>query len=193
LNSAAVAILTALCDAIDRRPYMRGHGARVGELAELVALRLGWAGTQVRRLRVGARLHDLGKLAVADDVWRKRGRLSEAEREAIRRHPLAGVRLLARQPSLRFAVPLALFHHEHWDGAGYPNGKIGDAIPVEARVLALADAFDAMTTERPYRRALPVQEALAEIDRCAGTQFDPRLARLFVDLWANDRRVAASR
>jgi HD-GYP domain-containing protein (c-di-GMP phosphodiesterase class II) len=187
-----VAILTALCDAIDRRPYMCGHGARVGELAELVALRLGWAGSQLRRLRLGARLHDLGKLSVADEVWRKRGRLNDDEVEAIHRHPVAGVRMLARQPSLHFAVPLALFHHERWDGRGYPSGKLGDAIPLEARLLALADAFDAMTTDRPYRRALPVQEALAEIDRCAGTQFDPRLARLFVDLWASERRVAGA-
>jgi HD-GYP domain-containing protein (c-di-GMP phosphodiesterase class II) len=192
LNLAAVAILTALCDAIDRRPYMDGHGARVGELAELVALRLGWAGSQLRRLRLGARLHDLGKLAVSDDVWRKRGRLTDAEVDAIRRHPLAGVRMLARQPSLRFAVPFALFHHEHWDGGGYPSGRAGDAIPLEARVLALADAFDAMTTDRPYRRALPVHDALAEIERCAGTQFDPQLARLFVELWASERRVAGA-
>jgi HD-GYP domain-containing protein (c-di-GMP phosphodiesterase class II) len=104
-----------------------------------------------------------------------------------------GVRLLARQPSLRFAVPLTLFHHERWDGHGYPRGKAGHAIPLEARVLALADAFDAMTTDRPYRRALPLPDALVEIDRCAGTQFDPRLARVFVELWTSERRVAVSR
>jgi HD-GYP domain-containing protein (c-di-GMP phosphodiesterase class II) len=188
-----VAILTGLCDAIDARPYMRGHGARVSELAEAIALRLGWRDAQLRRLRVGARLHDLGKLAVADEVWRKRGRLTEAEREQIRRHPSAGMRMLARLPAFRFAVPLALFHHERWDGNGYPRGKAGDEIPLEARVLAVADAFDAMTTERPYQHALATEMALAEIDRCAGTQFDPRLARIFVDLWVGEHARVASR
>jgi HD-GYP domain-containing protein (c-di-GMP phosphodiesterase class II) len=187
-----VAILTGLCEAIDGRPYMRGHGSRVSELAETLALRLGWRSGDLHRLRVGARLHDLGKLAVADDVWRKRERLTDDEVTAIRRHPAAGMRMLARQPELRFAVPLALFHHERWDGRGYPCGKAGCAIPVEARVLALADAFDAMTTDRPYQCALPPEDALAEIDRCAGTQFDPRLARVFVGLWADERQAAGA-
>jgi HD-GYP domain-containing protein (c-di-GMP phosphodiesterase class II) len=184
-----VAILTGLCEAIDGRPYMHGHGSRVSELAVTLAIRLGWDGAELRRLRVGARLHDLGKLAVADDVWRKRERLTDAEVEAIRRHPAAGMRMLSRQPQLRFAVPLALFHHERWDGRGYPRGKAGEAIPVEARVLALADAFDAMTSERPYQPALEPEAALAEIDRCAGTQFDPHLARIFVGLWVDARRA----
>jgi HD-GYP domain-containing protein (c-di-GMP phosphodiesterase class II) len=187
-----VAILTALCEAIDDRPYMRGHGARVSELAAAIALRLGWGGEQLRRLRVGARLHDLGKLAVSDDVWGKRGRLSDADVAAIQRHPAAGMRLLTRLPELWFAVPLTLFHHERWDGGGYPRGRAGAAIPLEARVLALADAFDAMTSDRPYQRALAPEDALAEIDRCAGTQFDPRLARIFVGLWTDERRLAGA-
>ena len=177
-----MAILAGLCEAIDARPYMRGHGARVSALAEALALQLGWGDDQLRRLRVGARLHDLGKLAVADEVWRKRDRLTDGEVKQIRRHPLAGMRLLARQRAFRFAVPLALLHHERWDGAGYPCGRAGKEIPLEARVLAVADAFDAMTTHRPYRPALSPERALTEIERCAGTQFDPRLARMFVDL-----------
>jgi HD-GYP domain-containing protein (c-di-GMP phosphodiesterase class II) len=188
-----VAILAGLCEAIDGRPYMRGHGARVSELAEAIALRLGWGDAELRRLRVGARLHDLGKLAVADEVWRKAGPLTDEEVKEIRMHPSAGMRMLARLPAFHFAVPLALFHHEWWDGSGYPRGKAADAIPLEARVLAVADAFDAMTTERPYRPALATESALAEIDRCAGSQFDPRVARIFVELWAGERARVASR
>jgi HD-GYP domain-containing protein (c-di-GMP phosphodiesterase class II) len=186
-------MLAALCEAIDARPYMRGHGERVCELAEAIAFRLGWSSARLRRLRVGARLHDLGKLSVADEVWRKPGRLSEFELAEVRRHPAAGMRLLAHLPDFRFAVPLALFHHERWDGDGYPCGKAGDAIPLEARILAVADAFDAMTSPRTYRPPVPREQALAEIDRCAGSQFDPEVARLFVETLSRDelRAVAA--
>jgi len=174
-------MLAGLCEAIDARPYMEGHGSRVSRLAEAIALRLGWGAGRIRRLRIGALLHDVGKLAVADSVWGKAERLSEAEFAAIRRHPAAGMRILARQPDFRFAIPYVLFHHEHWDGGGYPCRRRGDEIPLEARVLAVADAFDAMTSPRPYRPALPVREALAEIERCAGTQFDPVVAGVFVE------------
>jgi HD-GYP domain-containing protein (c-di-GMP phosphodiesterase class II) len=177
-----VAILPGLCDAIDRRPYMRGHGSRVSELAETIALRLGWGGAQLRRLRVGARLHDLGKLAVADEVWLKEGRLTDPELAQIRRHPASGMRMLARLPDFRFVVPITLFHHERWDGRGYPSGRAAEEIPVEARLLAVADAFDAMTSPRPYRRPIGPVAALLEVERCAGTQFDPAIAAAFVDL-----------
>jgi HD-GYP domain-containing protein (c-di-GMP phosphodiesterase class II) len=177
-----VAIVAALCEAIDARPYMRGHGARVSLLAEAVAVRLGWGGERLLRMRVGARLHDLGKLAVADDLWDKRGRLTEREFGEIRRHPAAGARLLARHPDFRFTIPYVLFHHERWDGRGYPSGKAGHRIPLEARLLAIADAFDAMTSPRVYAPPIPTDDALAEIDRCAGTQFDPIVAGVFLEL-----------
>ena len=92
------------------------------------------------------------------------------------------MRILARQPDFRFVIPYVLFHHEHWDGGGYPCRRRGDEIPLEARVLAVADAFDAMTSPRPYGPPLPIDEALAEIDRCTGTQFDPLVAGVFVEL-----------
>jgi len=175
-------MLAGLCEAIDARPYMEGHGSRVSRLAEAIALRLGWGAGRIRRLRIGALLHDVGKLAVADSVWGKAERLSEAEFAAIRRHPAAGMRILARQPDFRFAIPYVLFHHEHWDGGGYPSRRRGDAIPLEARVLAVAAAFDALTSPRPYGPPLPASEALAEIHRCAGTQFDPVVAGVFIEL-----------
>jgi HD-GYP domain-containing protein (c-di-GMP phosphodiesterase class II) len=186
-------MLAGLCEAIDARPYMRGHGARVGELAEAIALRLGWGAGRIRRLRIGALLHDVGKLAVADPIWHKAERLTEQEFDAIRRHPAAGMRILARQLDFRFAIPQVLFHHERWDGRGYPARRGGEAIPLEARVLAVADAYDAMTSPRPYRPALPPLEAVAEIDRCAGSQFDPVVAGVFVELSADEAPRPAAR
>jgi HD-GYP domain-containing protein (c-di-GMP phosphodiesterase class II) len=161
---------------------MRGHGERVSALCEAVAVRLGWSSDRVRCLRLAARLHDVGKLSVSDAVWHKPGRLSDDELAEVRRHPTAGAKMLARFPEFRFAVPYVLFHHERWDGAGYPSGKAGPAIPLEARILAVADAYDAMTSPRSYRGPLDHDAALDEIEACAGTQFDPVVASVFVEL-----------
>ena len=106
-------------------------------------------------------------------MLRKEGRLDDGELAQIREHPKIGVRILLGLAALREAIPYVLYHHERWDGDGYPSGKAGEEIPIEARVLAIADAFDAMTSDRPYRTALSRDEALAEVERCAGTQFDP--------------------
>jgi HD-GYP domain-containing protein (c-di-GMP phosphodiesterase class II) len=188
-----VAILSVLSGAIEARdPYTRGHAARVTVLAEAVARRLGWSEERLAGLRVGGPLHDVGKLAVSDAVLRKAGRLEEHELAEIRKHPKAGARLLLRVAALRVAIPYVLYHHERWDGTGYPTGKAGDEIPVEARVLAIADAFDAMTNDRPYRRALSQAEALAEVERCAGTQFDPQIAQVFIELFEEAELASAA-
>jgi putative nucleotidyltransferase with HDIG domain len=178
-------MLSVLTRAIEARdPYTRGHSARVTALAEEVARRLGWSVEQLTALRIGGPLHDIGKLAVSDDVLRKEGRLDPEELDQIREHPTIGARILLRMAALREAIPYVLYHHERWDGNGYPSGKSGEEIPVEARVLAVADAFDAMTSDRPYRRALSRTQALAEVERCAGTQFDPEIARVFLEVFA---------
>jgi putative nucleotidyltransferase with HDIG domain len=177
-------MLSVLTGAIEARdPYTRGHSARVTALAEEVALRLGWSEQRLASLRIGGPLHDIGKLAVSDEVLRKEGRLDDGELAQIREHPKIGARILLRMAALREAIPYVLYHHERWDGDGYPSGKAGEEIPIEARVLAIADAFDAMTSDRPYRRALSRGEALAEVERCAGTQFDPDIARVFLELF----------
>ena len=178
-----MALLAVLCEAIEARPYERGHGERVTALAEQIALRLGWSGERIATLRVGARLHDVGKLVVSERVLRKTGRLRDGEYAHIREHPAAGVRIIEPFECFSAAVPYVLYHHERWDGGGYPTGRRGAEIPIEARVLAVADAFDAMTSPRPYRRRLSTQAALAELDRCAGTQFDPDVVRIFLELW----------
>ncbi|MDX6491732.1 MAG: hypothetical protein QOD43_1977 [Gaiellaceae bacterium] len=190
-------MLSMLSRAIEARdPYTRGHSTRVTELAEAVAQRLGWSEERIASLRVGGPLHDIGKLAVSDEVLCKEGRLDDDELAQIREHPKIGAKLLLRVTSLREAIPYVLYHHERWDGTGYPSGKAGEEIPVEARVLAIADAFDAMTSDRPYRSALSREEALAEVERCAGTQFDPKIARVFLEVFGETEaelpRAAAS-
>jgi putative nucleotidyltransferase with HDIG domain len=186
-------MLSVLSGAIEARdPYTRGHSARVTALAEAVARRLGWNQERLASLRIGGPLHDIGKLTVSDEVLRKEGRLDPSELEEIQKHPKAGAKILLRMSTLREALPYVLYHHERWDGTGYPSGRAGEAIPLEARVLAIADAFDAMTSDRPYRRALTHREAVAEVKRCAGTQFDPEIARVFLELFARTELPAAS-
>jgi putative nucleotidyltransferase with HDIG domain len=181
-------MLAMLSRAIEGRDaYTRGHSARVTELALAVARRLGWSEERLASLRVGGPLHDIGKLGVSRDVLGKKGRLDDAEFAQIREHPKIGARILLRVAAFREALPYVLYHHERWDGNGYPTGKAGEEIPVEARVLAVADAFDAMTSDRPYRRALTRRQALAEVERCAGTQFDPRIARVFLEVFGEER------
>jgi len=190
-----VSTLASLSAAIEARdPYLRGHSSRVTAYAEALARRIGWAGQKIEELKLGGSLHDVGKMSVAEHILRKPGPLTDAEATALRRHPAEGVRLIAGIERFRPALPYVLFHHERWDGAGYPTGRRGREIPVEARILAVADAFDAMTSDRPYRPALSHDEALAEVERCAGTQFDPQIARIFLELFgeAEELRAAAS-
>jgi HD-GYP domain-containing protein (c-di-GMP phosphodiesterase class II) len=185
LKIAIVSTLASLSAAIEARdPYLRGHSARVTAYAEALARRLGWTGQKLDELRLGGSLHDVGKMSVPEHVLRKPGPLAPAEAAALRRHPAEGVRLIAGIERFRPALPYVLFHHERWDGDGYPTGRAGRAIPVEARILALADAFDAMISTRPYRPALPLDHALAEVEHGAGTQFDPDLADVFLDTWS---------
>ncbi|MDQ3778252.1 MAG: HD domain-containing protein [Actinomycetota bacterium] len=178
-------VLFGLSQAIEARdPQAHGHSHRASALAEIVARRLGWGGSRLAALRLGGLLHDVGKLSVDAAVLRKPGSLDEVERRAIRKHPLAGARLIRRYPALRPALPYVLFHHEWWDGGGYPSGRSREQIPLGARILAVADAFDAMTSTRTYRPALSVDLALVEVRRCAGTQFDPSVVHAFLACWA---------
>ena len=178
-------VLTALSQAIEARdPYTRGHSTRVSVIAEVIARRLGWRSSRLAALRLGGLLHDVGKLSLDSAVLHKRGPLDERERVEVRRHPVVGAKLIRPFANLRPALPYVLFHHERWDGAGYPSGRSCEQIPAGARILALADAFDAMTSTRPYRTALPLDRALGEVRDCAGSQFDPAVVRAFLAAWA---------
>jgi putative nucleotidyltransferase with HDIG domain len=180
-------MLVALAEVVEARdPFARGHAARVTALAEAAAGRLGWSQEQMRRLRLGALLHDIGKLAIEVDVLCKVTALTSEEKAQIRCHPQVGARMLEHVVGAEAALPCVLFHHERWDGRGYPFGRAGEDIPVEARLLAIADAFDAMTSQRPYRATLEPRQALDELATCAGSQFDPRLTWVFAELFESD-------
>jgi HD-GYP domain-containing protein (c-di-GMP phosphodiesterase class II) len=179
-----MALLLALSKAIEARdPYALGHAARVTGFAEAIAARLDWDRERRHVLRLGGVLHDVGKLAVPEELLCKPGPLTSRERAEIRKHPRAGATIVWSVASLRAAIPGVLFHHERWDGSGYPTGREAEEIPAEARILAVADSFDAMTSDRPYRSPVSEEDALAEIERCAGRQFDPEAARAFVEAW----------
>jgi HD-GYP domain-containing protein (c-di-GMP phosphodiesterase class II) len=177
-------MLVSISRALEQRDGQLGHGARVSALAEPVALRLGWERQRVRSLRTAAPLHDIGKVKVPSQVLSKPGPLTLEERREMQRHPQAGAQLVLPLRRFHDALPYVLFHHERWDGGGYPAGLRGRSIPAEARILAVADSFDAMISERAYRPPLSHSEALAEVERGAGTQFDPLVAELFVEVWA---------
>jgi putative nucleotidyltransferase with HDIG domain len=152
--------------------------------AQAMARRIGLDKERVSILRQGALLHDVGKLAVPSSVLLKRGPLSEVEVGQMRRHPAAGARMLETLGAPATILPVVLHHHERWDGAGYPAGSRGEEIPLEARVLCIVDSFDAMTSTRPYRAPRRPDEAWDELQRCAGTQFDPELVEAFAEAWA---------
>jgi HD-GYP domain-containing protein (c-di-GMP phosphodiesterase class II) len=178
-------MLASLARALEQRDQTFGHGDRVAALAEPVALELGWDRERIRALRRSAPLHDVGKVKLSPQVLGKPGRLTPEEMTEIRSHPEAGARLVLPLRRFHEALPYVLFHHEQWDGGGYPAGLTGRRIPAEARILAIADAFDAMISPRPYRHALTHEHALAEIEYGAGTQFDPVAAELFVEAWTH--------
>ena len=165
------------------------HTKRVGVTAAELAARLGLGAEEIRLLREAAPLHDVGKLAIPDHILRKRGKLTVQEYELMKTHAARGSRLLSgsSSPVLQMAAVIAATHHERWDGTGYPRGLAGEAIPLVGRVVAVADVFDALTHDRPYKSAWPVERAIAEIQRAAGSQFDPRV----VDAFLTMRKAAA--
>ena len=178
-------MLAALASAqAARDPSTAAHCTRVTDFAVRLAGWMGWDERRLERLRVGARLHDIGKVMISERILSKRGPLSPAELAEIRTHPAAGARLIAPVGPAQDALSYVLYHHERWDGTGYPTQRPGTDVPEGARLLAVVDAFDAMTSTRPYRRALPTLHALAEIERCAGTQFDPEIAHAFLRAWS---------
>jgi putative nucleotidyltransferase with HDIG domain len=186
-----VGSLAALSAAIEARdPYARGHSSRVTVFSQAMAKRIGVEHERLPVLRLGALLHDVGKLSVPPAVLLKNGPLTEDEFEQVRRHPAAGVRMLRSLGAPRDILPSVLHHHERWDGTGYPRGRAGERIPLEARILSVADSFDAMTSIRPYRTPRQVHDAIEELERCAGSQFDPALVAVFTDALGEGELIA---
>jgi len=171
----------SLAKAVDERDaYTGSHSQRVGDYSARIARRMGADEPAIELTRLAGNLHDLGKLAIPEEVLRKPSTLSEAEKLMLERHPQIGFRML-ESLGVQPVAEWVLHHHERWDGAGYPNKLAGDQIPLGARIIFVADAFDAMTSDRAYRRAIPERDALAEIERCAGTQFDPEVVKALAD------------
>jgi diguanylate cyclase (GGDEF)-like protein len=171
----------SLAKAVDERDaYTGSHSQRVGDYSARIARRLGADEPAVELTRLAGSLHDLGKLAIPEEVLRKPEALSEAERLMLERHPQIGFRML-ESLGVQPVAEWVLHHHERWDGAGYPNRLAGDQIPLGARIIFVADAYDAMTSDRAYRQAMPQSDALAELERCSGTQFDPAVVKAFSD------------
>ena len=179
---AAHAVVTALANAVEAKdaPTER-HCERLALLAARLGQRLDLSPAELDAVTYGALLHDVGKIGVPDRVLTKAGPLSDEEWALVRRHPDIGERICAPLESFAAFGPIIRHHHERWDGTGYPDGIRGEATSVGARIVGIVDAFDAMTHDRPYRRALTTEQALEELRHGAGRQFDPELARLFVD------------
>jgi HD-GYP domain-containing protein (c-di-GMP phosphodiesterase class II) len=182
-------LLHAMTGAVDAKdPYTRGHSQRVSLFSREIALLAGLPDSFCERVYMAGLLHDVGKIGVREDVLRKPGKLTDEEFDEMKKHVDIGARILRDVKQVQDLVPGVLHHHERYDGKGYPHKLAGQSIPLLARILCVADCFDAMTSNRTYRKALPVEVALMEIRRCAGTQFDPALAEAFLSIGADRLR-----
>jgi HD-GYP domain-containing protein (c-di-GMP phosphodiesterase class II) len=165
-----------------RDPCTAGHAKRVTSYALLLADALNVHPSLRRQIKVGSHLHDIGKIGIRDSVLLKKGPLSPAELHHIKSHTVKGAAILEGLLDLAPILPIVRNHHERWDGKGYPDGLAGEKTPLTARIVALADSFDAMTSDRPYRPGLSIDEAFNELERCAGTQFDPECSQAFLGI-----------
>jgi putative two-component system response regulator len=183
IGQAYLETVTVLANAIEGRDfYTRGHVDRVTNYALLFAKELQWPPDHLRTLELGARLHDIGKVRVPDHILNKPGPLNEEEWSIMKKHPSMGTRILRGISHLRPAMPYILYHHERWDGTGYPEGLKRREIPIEARLLAIVDAYDAITTRRPYHPGKSNQEVIEIMKTESGKHFDPDLVPIFIDI-----------
>lgn len=190
LREAYESTLTMLANAIEvRDPYTRGHVERVRDYALMLAREMGLKEPQLDSLRFGAILHDIGKIHIRDSVLRKSEALDGQEWESIKQHPTIGAEMVRDIPYLQPAIPVILHHHEFWDGSGYPQHLAGEDIPIVARIAVVADAFDAMTTNRAYQPAKSLEAALQEIIENAGGKYDPAVVAALQKCW--DRGLVA--
>jgi HD-GYP domain-containing protein (c-di-GMP phosphodiesterase class II) len=185
VHGLMMGLLHSLTSAVDAKDaYTCGHSERVAVLARHLAVEAGLGEPLAERIYMAGLLHDVGKIGVPESVLQKTGRLTPEEFEQMKKHPAIGARILQDIKQIRDIIPGVLHHHERFDGGGYPARLAGDAIPIFGRVICLADCFDAMTSNRTYRKALPLEVALTEIRRCGGTQFDPNLTEFFLKIGA---------
>ena len=169
-----------------RDPYTRGHSDRVSEFAVLIGTKMGLDEQTLHTLKIGGLFHDIGKIGIPDSILLKESKLSDDEYSQIKNHPTIGAHILGNATVFQDIIPIVKYHHERYDGRGYPSQLAGTKIPLVSRITAIADAFDAMTSKRTYRDAVPIEKVKEEIERCSGTQFDPEIATLFLDILNNE-------
>jgi HD-GYP domain-containing protein (c-di-GMP phosphodiesterase class II) len=192
LQELFVSSITALANAIDARdPYTRGHSERVAVYSVRIGERMGLAGKELDYLRYAALLHDVGKINIRDEILNKPGRLTDEEFQIMKKHPEYGAAIMMPVKAFQKIIPFMFYHHEKFCAlGGYPVGLKGEEIPLEARMISVADSYDAMTSHRPYRRALGIDQAVTELLKNAGTQFDPRIVEVFTKLLEEDPEFA---
>jgi putative nucleotidyltransferase with HDIG domain len=177
------ATITVLAQSVELRDtYTGGHTARVTEYSYLLGQHLELTPEDMHLIRIGTPLHDIGKIGIDDSILRKPGKLTPAEFEIMKTHTTKGAKILEQVPDLTAVIPIVRSHHERWDGNGYPDGTKGEQTPRLARIVAVADAFDAMTSDRPYRPGMPADAAFAEVEKMMGKQFDPTCAKGFLEI-----------
>lgn len=165
--------------------YTRGHSDRVSEFSMLLGQKLGLSDKEINTLKIGGLFHDIGKIGVPDSILLKESKLTDDEYSEIKNHPSIGAHILSNATIFKEVIPIVKHHHERYDGNGYPGKLKGEEIPLLARITAVADAFDAMSSKRTYRNSLDIDTVKAEIERCKGTQFDPKCADAFLDILNN--------
>lgn len=187
LEQAYLDMVQTLRSAVEAKDtYTRGHSDRVAEYSVLIGEKLGLPEDQIKTLKIGGLFHDIGKIGIPDSILLKPGKLTDDEYSEIKNHPSIGAHILGSAKTFQDIVPIVKHHHEKYDGNGYPSRMKGEEIPYLARIAAVADTFDAMTSRRSYRDAIDLQKVKDEIKRCEGTQFDPQIAEAFLDILEHD-------
>jgi len=187
IHTTFLEVSEALAESIEKRdPYTGGHTKRVLAYSMAIAKYMKLNEEEMEKLKIAAILHDIGKIGVEDKILRKKENLTEEEYQEMKKHPMVGVEILGHISQLKDIIPGMRYHHERTDGKGYPNGLKGNNIPLIARIISVADTYDAMTTTRPYHNALSNSKAVAELKRCAGTQFDKSVVYAFIKAFENN-------
>ena len=179
-----IGILRQTVEAKD--PYTRGHSDRVSAYAVLIGEKMGMSEEDLHTLKIGGLFHDIGKIGIPDSILLKESKLDDEEYSQIKNHPSIGAHILGDVTMFKSIIPIVMHHHEKYDGRGYPSQLANEDIPLFARITAVADTFDAMTSKRSYRDALPLDVVIAEIEKCSGQQFDPKVANIFLEIIKNE-------
>lgn len=182
-------MVQTLARAIDAKDsYTHDHADRARKYARMIGKKLGLPEAMIRHIEYAALMHDIGKIGIDENILRKPGQLTAEERDIIKKHPSIGNRIISPVQFLSPVAPMVLYHQEWFNGKGYPEGLSGEEIPLGARIVAVIDAYDAMTSDRPYRKALPMEVALEELKKGAGSQFDPRVVKIFIEILQDEHK-----